>query len=135
MLFTYAVSYPTVKQNWLSLWMLLLLAASRLQFRNRRPKKTLKLALLIATAAAIHLASLIYILTSNEWVWHRYASSLPSRKSDWMWSGAATSKSFAIMIRGYGGSDLVVSDSTGHSVFEFNIPVSNTYDVMRVDVL
>ena len=51
-----------------------------------------------------------------------------------MWSGAATSKSFAIMIRGYGGSDLVVSDSTGHSVFEFNIPVSNTYDVMRVDV-
>ena len=53
--------------------------------------------LFFLASGLIHIITLIYILSSNKWIWY---PSLPERNREWFWSGAVTNESFSITARG-----------------------------------
>ena len=77
----------------------------------------------------IHITSLIYILSSNKWIWY---PSLPDRNREWFWSGAVTNESFSITTRGMKDRRLEVRKTSNQSLLVHETTIQDV--VERVDI-
>ena len=80
-------------------------------------------------SGVIHVASIVFILSSNEWIWY---PSLPGRNRQWMWAGSVTNESFAITTRGYRDKTLDVYLSSNETLLVHQSTIQN--EVERIDI-
>ncbi len=85
--------------------------------------------LFFLASGLIHITSLIYILSSNKWIWY---PSLPDRNREWFWSGAVTNESFSITTRGMKDRRLEVRKTSNQSLLVHETTIQDV--VERVDI-